>query len=190
MILLIDNFDSFSYNLFQLIGAIEPDIRVIRNDEMTPQEIETLNPSHIFISPGPGRPGEAGVCEDVIAYFKDKVPIFGVCLGHQAICETFGGTVGHASHLMHGKQSVITVDTKCPLFTGLPEQIPVARYHSLSAKEDSLGDCLTVTARSDDGEVMAVQHRDYPVFGVQFHPESILTKYGKEMIENFLKYSK
>lgn len=186
MILLIDNFDSFSYNLFQLVGMINPDIKVIRNNEMTPQEIEALAPTHIFISPGPGRPKDAGVCEEVIEYFIGRVPIFGVCLGHQAICETFGGVVTYAKQLMHGKQSMAKVDRNCPIFKGLPEEIPVARYHSLSAKADTLPKELIVTAQTEDGEVMAVQHRDAPVFGVQFHPESILTQHGREIVENFL----
>lgn len=186
MILLIDNYDSFSYNLFQLIGTIEPDIRVIRNNEKTIGEIEEMAPSHIVLSPGPGRPKEAGICEEAVAYFKGKIPILGVCLGHQAICEAFGGTVGHARQLMHGKQSDVRLELSSPLFKGLPEVIPVARYHSLSAVEDTLPEELVVTARSDDGEVMAVEHRDAPVFGVQFHPESILTRYGREMLANFL----
>ena len=186
MILLIDNYDSFSYNLYQLVGMVNPDIKVIRNNEMTTQEIEKLAPSHIFISPGPGKPKDAGICEEVIDYFKGKVPIFGVCLGHQAICETFGGVVTYAGRLMHGKQSMAAVDVTCEIFKGLAQEIPVARYHSLSAKEDTLPKELIVTARSDDGEVMAVRHLDYPIFGVQFHPESILTKHGREIVENFL----
>jgi len=187
MILLIDNYDSFSYNLYQMVGMVNPDIKVIRNNELTLQEIEGLGPSHIVISPGPGRPKDAGICEEIVTYFKGKVPILGVCLGHQAICEAFGSVITYAGRLMHGKQSMARVDVTCDIFKGLAQEIPVARYHSLSVKEDTLSEELIVTARSDDGEVMAVCHRNYPVFGVQFHPESILTKHGREMIENFLK---
>jgi len=186
MILLIDNYDSFSYNLFQLVGGINPDIKVIRNDEMTIQEIEELNPSQIIISPGPGKPCDSGICEPVIEYFKGKIPVLGVCLGHQAICETFGGVVSYAKKLMHGKMSVVTLDTQSQLFKGLDERTEVARYHSLSAVPDKLPDCLKVIATSDDGEIMAVEHKDYPVYGVQFHPESILTPRGIEILKNFL----
>lgn len=187
MILLIDNYDSFSYNLYQLVGTINPDIKVIRNDEMTVKEIEELDPTHIIISPGPGKPIDAGVCEDVIRYFADKKPILGVCLGHQAICEAFGGVVDHAGRLMHGKASVVKIDPSCKIFKGIPDEPTVARYHSLSAVEKRLPSCLKVTGRSDDGEIMAVEHREYPVFGLQFHPESILTKDGRIMLENFLE---
>ena len=186
MILLIDNYDSFSYNLYQLIGTINPDIRVIRNDEMTIAEIETLAPDHIIVSPGPGRPADAGICEKVIEYFKGKIPIFGVCLGHQAICEAFGGTVGYAKRLMHGKMSIVDLDTDSLIFRGMDKKIEAARYHSLAAEEASLPDCLKVIAKTEDGEIMAVEHRDYPVYGVQFHPESILTPKGKEIVERFL----
>lgn len=186
MILLIDNYDSFSYNLFQLVGGINPDIRVIRNDEMTLKEIEEIQPSHIIVSPGPGRPADAGICEQVIDYFKGKIPIFGVCLGHQAICETFGGVIGYAKRLMHGKMSVVTLDTDSAIFRGMPEKIEAARYHSLAAEESSLPDTLRVTAKTEDGEIMAVEHKEYPVYGVQFHPESILTPQGKTILMNFL----
>lgn len=186
MILLIDNYDSFSYNLFQLVGGINPDIRVIRNDEMTLKEIEEIQPSHIIVSPGPGRPADAGICEQVIDYFKGKIPILGVCLGHQAICETFGGVIGYAKRLMHGKMSVVTLDTDSTIFRGMPEKIEAARYHSLAAEESSLPDTLRVTAKTEDGEIMAVEHKEYPVYGVQFHPESILTPQGKTILMNFL----
>lgn len=186
MILLIDNYDSFSYNLFQLVGGINPDIRVIRNDEMTLKEIEEIQPSHIIVSPGPGRPADAGICEQVIDYFKGKIPILGVCLGHQAICETFGGVIGYAKRLMHGKMSVVTLDTDSAIFRGMPEKIEAARYHSLAAEESSLPDTLRVTAKTEDGEIMAVEHKEYPVYGVQFHPESMLTPQGKTMLMNFL----
>ena len=186
MLLLIDNYDSFSYNLYQMLGALEPDIRVIRNDAMTVEEIEALQPSAIIISPGPGKPSDSGICEEVIAKLRTKLPILGVCLGHQAICEVYGATVGHAKTLMHGKQSLTTLEAESPLFAGLGTQTKVARYHSLSVEEDTLPETLIVTARADDGEVMAVQDRDYPVYGLQFHPESIMTPEGSRMLENFL----
>ena len=186
MILLIDNYDSFSFNLYQLIGSIEPNIRVVRNDELTIPEIETLAPSAIFLSPGPGKPCDAGICEDVVRAFAGKIPIFGVCLGHQAICEVYGATVTYAKELMHGKQSVCSLDVSSPIFKGLPEEMPVARYHSLAALESTIPPELKVIARTDDGEVMAVAHRDFHVYGVQFHPESILTPEGKKILENFL----
>ncbi|MBR5636578.1 MAG: aminodeoxychorismate/anthranilate synthase component II [Pseudobutyrivibrio sp.] len=186
MILLIDNYDSFSYNLYQLVGEINPDILVIRNDELRICDIEKLNPSHIIISPGPGRPVDAGICEDVIAHFAGKVPILGVCLGHQAICETFGADITYAKELMHGKQSEVDIDTNCKMFSGLPKKIKVARYHSLAASVESLPSNLVVTAKTDDGEIMAVKHKDYEVYGLQFHPESILTPEGKQMLNNLL----
>ena len=186
MILLIDNYDSFSYNLYQLIGKINPDIKVVRNDELRICDIERLNPSHIIISPGPGRPIEAGICEDVIAHFSGKIPILGVCLGHQAICETFGANITYAKELMHGKQSRVTIDNKCKLFKDLPEKIDVARYHSLAAEAKSLPTNLKILATTDDGEIMAVAHKEYEVYGLQFHPESILTPDGKKIIENFV----
>ena len=186
MILLIDNYDSFSYNLYQLVGSIDPDIRVIRNDECTIEEIEALKPSHIILSPGPGRPSDAGMCEDVVAYFKDKVPILGVCLGHQAICEVFGATISYAKELMHGKMSVIRLEKSCRLFRGLGETAEAARYHSLVAVRDTIPDCLEITASTEDGEVMAVKHRDYEVYGLQFHPESILTPQGRQILVNYL----
>ena len=187
MVLLIDNYDSFSYNLYQLVGSIDPDIKVIRNDELTPAEIEALAPRRIILSPGPGKPADSGVCEDVIRCLTDKIPILGVCLGHQAICEVFGATVTYAKQLMHGKQSQVALDESCPLFQGLPGEIPAARYHSLAVAEDSLPDCLTAVARTQDGEVMAVAHRGCPVYGLQFHPESILTPDGGTILKNFLE---
>lgn len=188
MVLLIDNYDSFSYNLFQLVGEINSDIKVIRNDEMTIEEIEKLNPSQIIVSPGPGKPSEAGICEEAIKYFAGKIPILGVCLGHQAICEAFGGEVSYAKRLMHGKMSIASIDKRTPIFLGLGDKLEVARYHSLSAVEDKMPTCLEVIARSDDdNEVMAVKHKDYAVYGLQFHPESILTSRGTVILENFLK---
>lgn len=190
MILLIDNYDSFSYNLFQLVGSINPDIRVIRNDVSTVKEIEEMKPETIIISPGPGRPEDAGVCIDVVKELGSKIPILGVCLGHQAICRAYGATVSYAKELMHGKQSLTKLDTSSPLFKDCPEIVPVARYHSLAALEETLPDCLKVTARTDDGEIMAVQHITYPVYGLQFHPESILTPDGKTILKNFLTMKK
>lgn len=187
MILLIDNYDSFSYNLFQLVGTVCPDIRVERNDALTVEEIENLKPGAIILSPGPGRPAQAGRCMEIVQKLGRKIPILGVCLGHQAICEAFGGTVSYAKKLMHGKQSTAELDTKSVLFAGLPKTVVVARYHSLAACEDSLPECLAVTARTKDGEIMAVEHRTQPVYGLQFHPESILTPKGRDIIENFLK---
>ncbi len=186
MILLIDNYDSFSYNVYQLIGSVNEDIRVIRNDELTVAEIEALSPSHIILSPGPGRPEQAGVCEEVIRTLAGKIPILGICLGHQAICEVYGATITYARELMHGKQSVVQLDTNSALFRGMNENMTVARYHSLAADPESMPDVLKVTAVTPDGEVMAVEHSRLPVYGVQFHPESVLTPEGRKIIENFL----
>ena len=193
MVLLIDNYDSFSYNLYQLIGTITPDIKVIRNDEMTPEEIEELNPSHIILSPGPGKPEDAGVCEDVVRKIGGKIPIMGVCLGHQAICEVFGATVTYAKRLMHGKQSICTLEDDV-IFEGVGEatdgngkKLKVARYHSLAAKQETIPDTLKVIAVSDDdGEIMAVKHKDCLIYGLQFHPESILTPEGIGILRNFI----
>lgn len=187
MIILIDNYDSFSYNLYQLVGAINPDIRVVRNDEYTCEELEQMKLDHIIISPGPGRPSDAGICEEAVKYFAGKVPILGVCLGHQAICEAYGATVTYAKKLMHGKMSIAKVDLNCRLFRGLQENIQVARYHSLAAADENFPECLEVAARTEDGEIMAVKHVDFDTYGVQFHPESILTPKGKIMLRNFLE---
>lgn len=187
MILLIDNYDSFSYNLYQLVGSIDSDIRVERSDALTIEDIRQLKPSHIILSPGPGRPAEAGICEDVVRELAGEIPILGVCLGHQAICEALGGEVSYAKQLMHGKQSEAEIDRDCRIFRGLPEKIPVARYHSLSAVEEKLPDCLKITSKTGDGEIMAVSHRDYPVYGLQFHPESIMTPDGMTILKNFLE---
>jgi len=187
MIMLIDNYDSFSYNLYQMTGAIEPDIRVIRNDEMSIEQIREAQPDHIILSPGPGYPADAGICTETAGELGKDIPMLGVCLGHQSICEAFGGKIAHAKQLMHGKQSEVTLGSSCPLFTGMPEHIQAARYHSLAAVRDTIPECLTVTAWTGDGEVMAVMHREYPVFGLQFHPESILTPDGAKILENFLK---
>ena len=187
MILLIDNYDSFSYNLYQLIGAVEPDIKVVRNDECTLEEIAEMKPEAIILSPGPGRPEDAGICIPVIKEFAGKIPILGVCLGHQSICEAFGGIVSYAKELMHGKKKLMYKTGESQLFKGLPDTFAAARYHSLAAIEETLPEELVVTARAEDGEIMAMQHKEYPLIGIQFHPESIYTDHGKKMIENFLE---
>ena len=188
MILLIDNYDSFSYNLFQLVGTLNPDIRVVRNDLLSVPEIEALSPEAILLSPGPGRPADAGICEETVQKLSGKIPILGVCLGHQAICEAFGGTVGYAKALMHGKSSLTKLAPSCPLFQDLPPEIPVARYHSLAAKEPLPPD-LEAAAVAEDGEIMALQHKTHPTFGLQFHPESILTPDGETILKNFLTFA-
>ena len=188
MILIIDNYDSFTYNLFQLIGTLNPDIRAVRNDAYTVGEIRAMNPEKIVLSPGPGKPSDAGICEDIVKELGKEIPILGVCLGHQAICEAFGGTIAHAKKLMHGKQSETSVDISSPLFDGMNDRIKVARYHSLALLPESLPKELKVTATADDGEIMAVQHKEFPIFGLQFHPESIMTPDGMKIIENFVGY--
>ncbi len=225
MILLIDNYDSFSYNLFQMVGAIEPDIKVIRNDACSVEEIRAMKPSGVIISPGPGRPEDAGICIEAVRGLGEGVPgtahaqadlsgaeslkeqcpesgnqvmefvamppipILGVCLGHQSICAAYGARVGYAKELMHGKTSQCRLDLSSPLFAGLNEVEQIGRYHSLAAVEETMPDCLKVTARTDDGEIMAVEHREYPVYGIQFHPESILTPHGNRILENFVNLS-
>lgn len=185
MILLIDNYDSFTYNLYQYIGIFESDIKVVRNDQITIKEIEELNPDRIILSPGPKSPTEAGICMDVVKTFYDKIPILGICLGHQSIGAAFGATVSYAKKMCHGKQSLIFHDGSS-VFSGIHTPIKVARYHSLAVIEGSLPDCLRILATTEDGEIMAMRHVDYPVVGVQFHPESIYTEHGKRMIENFI----
>lgn len=187
MILLIDNYDSFSYNLYQLTGEINPDLKVIRNDEKTVEEIREMNPDRILLSPGPGRPENAGIMIDTVKTLGKKIPILGVCLGHQAICAAFGAEITYAKELMHGKQSQVRFDKECPLFRNCPDEAPVARYHSLAAKAEMMPKELKITAVTEDGEIMAVEHREYPIFGVQFHPESIMTPDGKTMLNNFIK---
>ncbi len=186
MILLIDNYDSFSYNLYQAIGEYNSDIRVIKNDEMTVAEIDALSPTHIILSPGPKRPDDAGVCLEVIETLHKKYPMLGVCLGHQSICQSFGTPITYAKEIMHGKQSEILLKDS-QLFKGLGEKVKVARYHSLAATKDLIADELIVTGTTEDGEIMAVEHTKHPIFGVQFHPESILTPDGSIMIKNFLE---
>ena len=186
MILLIDNYDSFSYNLYQLIGQVNDDIEVYRNDKITPDEIEDLNPEAIILSPGPGRPEDAGICVDTVKKFHDKIPILGVCLGHQAICVAFGGKISYASKLMHGKSSIAKLN-KDPIFKGLNDEITVGRYHSLSLFETTLPKDLRIISKTTDGgEIMAVKHEKYDIYGLQFHPESILTPDGITIIENFI----
>ena len=187
MILLIDNYDSFSYNLFQYVGELGEELKVIRNDEMTIDEIAKLKPSHVIISPGPGRPEDAGIIIEATRSLPKTIPILGVCLGHQAICASYGATVTYAKKLMHGKQSDITIDVSSKLFKNLPGQIKVARYHSLAVDESTRPDCLKAIGRTADGEIMAVEHTEYPIYGVQFHPESILTPDGKTILKNFIK---
>lgn len=189
MVLLIDNYDSFSYNLVQLIGELtDGNIKVVRNDEITIDEIRKMNPESIILSPGPGKPEDAGICEDVVRQIKDEYPILGVCLGHQSICEVFGAKVTYAKQLMHGKQSEMTILKEDPIFEGLGESFKGARYHSLSADRNTIPDELEVIAiDGKDGEVMAVKHKEYPIYGLQFHPESVLTPEGKKLVNNFLK---
>ncbi|MCD7809998.1 MAG: gamma-glutamyl-gamma-aminobutyrate hydrolase family protein, partial [Erysipelotrichaceae bacterium] len=183
MILLIHNYDSISYNLYQLVGTVNPDIKVVRNDKITVDEVKAMNPEAIILSPGPGKPSDAGNMEDIIEAFYKVKPILGICLGHQAICEVFGARITYAKKLMHGKVSEIEL-TDDPLFKGIDKRISVARYHSLVAVD--LPECLEVIAQTDDHEVMAVKHKDYPVYGLQFHPESVLTKDGLRIMKNFL----
>lgn len=185
MIYLVDNYDSFSYNLYQLVGSLAGEVRVIRNDATTASELASHAPEAILLSPGPGRPKDAGICEDVVRTLSGRIPILGVCLGHQAICEAFGATIAHAPQAMHGKSSMVDVDTSCPLFAELPGRVQVARYHSLEADPATLPACLGVVAECH-GEVMAVAHTEHPTFGLQFHPESILTPEGPAMMANFL----
>lgn len=185
MIVLIDNYDSFSYNLYQLIGSFTEDIRVIRNDAFTTEEIDAMHPDAIVISPGPGRPEDAGVCIEVIRKLGSKYPILGVCLGHQAICAAYGATVTYARLLMHGKQSQTTVEDD-PVFAGLGPRMAVARYHSLAADPSTIPETLKVISVADDGDIMAVKARNETVYGLQFHPESILTPEGRTLMRNFL----
>ena len=187
MILLIDNYDSFSYNLYQFLGMNEPDIKVIRNDEMTVEQIEALSPAGIVISPGPGRPADAGVCEEVVRKLAGRFPILGVCLGHQAIGEVFGARVVKAERIMHGKVSEVTCDGE-GVFRGLGARpFKAMRYHSLCLDPATMPGCLVVTATAEDGCIMGVRHKELPVHGVQFHPESIMTPSGKRMLRNFLR---
>ncbi len=186
MILIIDNYDSFTYNLFQLAAGINPYVRVVRNDAVSVIDIKKLSPTHIILSPGPGYPKDAGICEEIIRTLGEKIPVLGVCLGHQAICEAYGAKISRAQKLMHGKKSRISIDNTHPIFAGLPGAIEAARYHSLIADSSTMPDELSVIARDDSGEVMAVSHSKYAVFGLQFHPESVLTPKGEVIMKNFL----
>lgn len=185
MVLLIDNYDSFTYNLYQYMGTFGHDIEVVRNNKITMEEIRALQPERIVLSPGPGRPSDAGICVDVVKEFLTETPILGICLGHQCIGEALGATVSYARELCHGKQSEI-VHKGESIFRGIDTPVKIARYHSLAVKEESLPDCLKVLARTEDGEIMAMRHKKYPVVGLQFHPESIYTEHGKRMIDNFV----
>lgn len=186
MIVLIDNYDSFSYNLYQLVGSIYPDVQVIRNDKITVEELADRKPDAIILSPGPGRPEDAGICIETVQRLGDTIPILGVCLGHQSICKAYGAEVSYAKQLMHGKTSMIHPDSNSVLFAGLDKEIQIGRYHSLAAVEETMPPELRVTAATADGEIMAVEHMKHPVYGLQFHPESILTPDGRTMVENFL----
>lgn len=186
MILMIDNYDSFTYNLVQYFGEMGQDLRVHRNNKITVSEIKQMAPEKIVISPGPCTPKEAGVSVEVIKHFAGKVPILGVCLGHQSICYAFGGEIVRAERLMHGKTSLVHHDG-AGVFKGLPNPFTATRYHSLIARRESLPDCLLITAETDEREIMGVRHRDYPIEGVQFHPEAILTDAGKDLIKNFVE---
>lgn len=197
LILLIDNYDSFSFNLVQMMGELlkerkeQEDLQVIRNDALTVEQILALAPTHIVLSPGPGKPSDAGVCEELIRALANEaeraIPLLGVCLGHQAVCEVFGSSIVYAPELMHGKQSTVKVDKESFVFQGLPEELKVARYHSLVADKNTIPSELAITAVDEKGVVMAVEHKKYPIYGLQFHPESIMTPFGKKIIENFLK---
>jgi anthranilate synthase component 2 len=188
MILMIDNYDSFTYNIVQYCLELEADLKVIRNDELSVEEIEALNPEKIIISPGPSTPNEAGVSLEVIERFKGKVPILGICLGHQAIAQSFGGDVVGARNLMHGKTSTVKIDKETAIYKNLPQEFTATRYHSLVVDPDTLPDAIEVTSRStDDGEIMSLEVKGYPIFGVQYHPESIMSEYGYEILDNFLK---
>ena len=187
MILLLDNYDSFSYNLYQMAGEIDSDIKVVRNDKISLSDVKKINPDNIIISPGPGRAKDAGISIDLIKEFHDKIPILGICLGHQGIYEAFGGNVSYSKVLMHGKSSKIALDNENPLFKNLDSEISVGRYHSLSAIEETLPKEISIIAKSyDDNEIMGIAHKDYPVYGLQFHPESILSSDGFEILKNFL----
>lgn len=186
MILVIDNYDSFTYNLVQYLGELGEEVVVHRNDEIDLAGIEQLNPDHILLSPGPCTPNEAGITLEVIDHFKGKVPIMGVCLGHQAIGQAFGGNVIRAERLMHGKTSPILHDGTS-VFEGLPSPFTATRYHSLIVERSTLPDCLEITAETAEGEIMGIAHKEYAIEGVQFHPESIITAHGHDILRNFLK---
>ena len=185
MLLMLDNYDSFTYNLVQYFGELGEDVRVYRNDQITIEEIEALKPDHICVSPGPCSPAEAGISVALIKHFAGRIPILGVCLGHQSIGAAFGGKIVRAKEIMHGKTSLVT-HRGTDVFRGLPSPFTVIRYHSLAIERESLPDCLEVTAETADGEIMGVRHKTLPIYGVQFHPESILSEHGHDMLRNFL----
>ena len=189
MLLLIDNYDSFTYNLFQYLSELGEEVRVVRNDKITLKEIEGMNPERIVISPGPSTPLNAGISNDVIRHFGDRVPILGVCLGHQCIGYSYGGTVGPASEIMHGKSSFVYHNNSGVLY-GLPNPFPAIRYHSLTVVREGLPDCLEITAWTEDNTIMGLRHCQHSVEGIQFHPESFMTQVGKDVLRNFLQYSK
>lgn len=186
MILVIDNYDSFTYNLVQYLGELGEEVQVYRNDEINIEGIEKLQPDHLLLSPGPCTPNEAGITLEAIAHFKGKIPIFGVCLGHQAIGQAFGGKVVRAQRLMHGKTSPIYHEGQS-VFAGLPSPFTATRYHSLLVERETLPDCLEITALTEEGEIMGLRHKEYPIEGVQFHPESIITDHGHQLLRSFLK---
>jgi len=187
MVVMIDNYDSFTYNIVQYCLELGAALKVIRNDELTLQQIEALNPEKIIISPGPATPNEAGVSLAVIEHFKDTLPILGICLGHQSIAQCFGAQVVRAKQMMHGKTSLIRQQQSTPIFSKIPEMFTATRYHSLVVEPNALPECIEVTAMSeDDHEIMALQIKEKPIYGVQFHPESIMSEFGREMLENFL----
>jgi anthranilate synthase/aminodeoxychorismate synthase-like glutamine amidotransferase len=188
MILMIDNYDSFTFNIVQYLTQMGQDVRVYRNDKIATEDIDQLRPQAIFLSPGPCSPREAGITVAVVRRFYTKIPIMGVCLGHQSIGFAFGGEVVRAERIMHGKTSLVRHDNKT-IFTGLPNPFSAGRYHSLILKRETLPDCLEISAETDEGEIMGFRHREYPVEGIQFHPESVLTPQGKRIIKNFLKYT-
>ncbi|MCY6355685.1 anthranilate synthase component II [Clostridium sp. ZS2-4] len=189
MIVIIDNYDSFTYNLYQYVGEINPEVKVFRNDEVTIEKLKQMDIDHIIISPGPGFPKDSGISKEVIKTFGKDIPTLGVCLGHQCIGEVFGGWIVHAKEMVHGKTSMIT-HNEMDLFKGLENPLRVTRYHSLVVERHSIDDELIITAESSDGEIMGLKHKNYPIFGVQFHPESIATQNGKELLKNFLNYKK
>lgn len=190
MILLIDNYDSFVYNLYQFIASTGADVAIARNDQLTLEDIDRALPDAAVLSPGPGKPSDAGICVDLVRHLKGRIPILGICLGHQAIAEAFGGTVTYARQLLHGKTSFLDQVGESPIFHGIRAPIQVARYHSLAVSEETLPPELVVTARDRDGTVMAMEHQSFPIYGLQFHPESIMTPKGMDMIQNFISQTK
>lgn len=186
MVLLLDNYDSFTYNLYQYIGEFTSDVKVLRNDQVTLEEIAEINPDYIVISPGPGHPENAGISVSLVKRYSGHIPILGVCLGHQAIAVAMGGKVGHAKSIVHGKLSKVHCNGK-GIFIGIPEMIQAVRYHSLAVLTESFPECLQIDAYTDDSTIMALSHKEHLTFGLQFHPESVLSEYGKELIGNFLR---